>query len=203
MNDCRKICFWGGLAIAVAFLVVWLAGFVMFVQNIERTEAQTHSAPVDAIIVLTGGAGRIGHGIDLLIAGKGRELFISGVNEQVDMPTIMAVRPDVDVTRITCCLTIGHAAHNTRQNARESRKWIAGVHDINSVRLVTSGYHMPRALLEFRHALPGIDIVPEPVAYGAGPDHDRQNFWTLVFAEYNKSLLTALRLALTPAPDRL
>src|SRR5690606_5501745 len=99
---------------------------------------------------------------------------------------------------VTCCVTLGHQAHNTHQNAAEARKWVAGVRDVRSAYIVTSSYHIPRALLEFRQALPGLTLYPAPVPHRTGPDHDQKNFWHLAFSEYNKTLLTWLRVMLTP-----
>lgn len=184
--------------LALCLLVLsWLAGFAAFASHIATLDAPG-AQRADAIIVLTGGAGRIGKGLDLLATGKGAQMFITGVNSQVDMHAIIAMRPEIETDLIICCVTLGHQAHNTRQNGAEARKWISGVRDIRSAYLVTSSYHMPRALLEFRQALPGIALIPAPVSYGHGPDHDQRNFWALAFAEYNKTLLTWMRVVLTP-----
>ncbi|MBU0800341.1 MAG: YdcF family protein, partial [Alphaproteobacteria bacterium] len=185
------------LLILTMIILSWLAGFAAFTFHISQMKEE-QAAPVDALIVLTGGAGRIGKGLDMLAEKQARHLFITGVNSQVDMQTIMDMWTGENPDLVTCCVTLGHQAHNTRQNAAEARKWISGVQYVRSVRLVTSSYHMPRALLEFRQALPGITIIPVPVAYGHGPDHDQRNFWHLAFAEYNKALLTWLRVVLTP-----
>lgn len=182
----------GGLAV-----LCWLAGFAAFTAHIADMKQHIDNRRADAIVVLTGGAGRIRRGLELLTGGLGRQLFITGVNDQVDMDTILAMWPGEHNELITCCISLGHEAHNTRQNAQEARKWITGVQNIKTVRLVTSSYHMPRALLEFRHILPpGIELLPEPIAYGTAPDHDRGNFWLLAFAEYNKTLLSWLRATL-------
>ena len=187
-----------GLYIVTLALISWLTGFAAFTFHIT-TLKEPAAGPADVIVVLTGGAGRISRGLDMLAAGKAEQLFITGVNDRVNMDAIMSLWRNENTDLVTCCVTLGHQAHNTRQNAQEARKWITGVGGIASARLVTSGYHMPRAMLEFRQALPGMAIVPAPVPYGAGPDHDRGNFWLLAFAEYNKTLLTWLRVTITPA----
>lgn len=179
-------------------MICWVAGFAAFTSHIAAMRDKG-GRQADVIIVLTGGAGRIAHGLDLLARHQGAEVFITGVNTKVTMNDIMNLWQGNDPDLVTCCVTLGHQAHNTRQNATEARKWITGVQGIRSARLVTSNYHMPRAMLEFRQALPGVKLIPSPVSYGNGPDHDKRNFWLLSFAEYNKTLLTWLRVALTPA----
>lgn len=188
------------LHIAAMITLCWLAGFAAFSFHIS-TIGEKLNKPADVIIVLTGGAGRISRGLDLLSRHEGAQVFITGVNSMVTMADIMHMWQGNDPDIVTCCVTLGHQAHNTRQNAAEARKWITGVQGIRSARLVTSNYHMPRAMLEFRQALPGIRLIPSPVAYGGGPDHDKRNFWLLSFAEYNKTLLTWLRVALTPSRE--
>lgn len=182
-----------GVLAAILIMMCWLAGFGAFTVHISSLTRAPDNERADAIVVLTGGAGRIRRGLELMTNGLGRQLFITGVNEQVDMGTILTMWPDENTDLITCCISLGHEAHNTRQNALEARKWITGVQNIKTVRLVTSSYHMPRALLEFRRAIPDITLIPEPIAYGSAPDHDRGNFWLLSFAEYNKTLLSWLR----------
>lgn len=186
------------LHITAMLLICWLAGFAAFTFHIASM-AERLNKPADVIIVLTGGAGRIGRGLDLLARHEGAQVFITGVNSMVTMGDIMHMWRGNDPDLVTCCVTLGHQAHNTRQNAAEARKWITGVQGIRSARLVTSNYHMPRAMLEFRQALPGVKLIPSPVSYGKGVDHDKRNFWLLSFAEYNKTLLTWLRVALTPS----
>lgn len=186
-----------GLYGATLLFLCWLAGYAAFSAHIAALK-HIPAQRADAVIVLTGGTGRIGMGLDMLAAGQGRHLFITGVNNQVDIPTIRRMWKGDNPDLVTCCVTLGHQAHNTHQNAAEARKWVAGVRDVRSAYIVTSSYHIPRALLEFRQALPGITLYPAPVPYGTGPDHDQKNFWHLAFSEYNKTLLTWLRVMLTP-----
>jgi uncharacterized SAM-binding protein YcdF (DUF218 family) len=67
---------------------------------------------------------------------------------------------------------------------------------LGSLRLVTAAYHMPRSLLEFRRAMPEIEIVPHPVF----PKHVKQRNWwrwpgsaSLIISEYNKYLVALAR----------
>ncbi len=137
----------------------------------------------DAIIVLTGGKNRIESGLQIFSQKAARHLFVTGVNEQVTRDDILSrykgTLPD-------CCITLGYKANSTAENAAETRDWIKGT-GYKTVRLVTSNYHMPRALLEFRHALPGVTIIPNPVTQpGIMPKHEY--FWRLLVIEYHKTI---------------
>jgi uncharacterized SAM-binding protein YcdF (DUF218 family) len=85
---------------------------------------------------------------------------------------------------------LDYKAHNTKQNAMETRDWVKR-ENIHSLRLVTSSYHMPRAWLEFHHQLPDVEIVPYPVV-SIKEDLASGRFWVMTFIEYHKTILTLL-----------
>ena len=163
---------WGALrrAITVAggCCLLWLAGLLWFA---TPPAADTQASPTDAIVVLTGGSLRLRSGIDLLREGKGRKLFVSGVNQQVDLEDLLGISGSMPDWAL-CCVTLGHEADNTLGNAQETARWIRS-QGFHSLRLVTAWYHMPRSLLEFDRALPEIDIVAHPVF----PDQVKQEHW--------------------------
>jgi uncharacterized SAM-binding protein YcdF (DUF218 family) len=132
---------------------------------------ETRAAATDAIVVLTGGSLRLQSGIDLLREGKGRKLFVSGVNQQVDLDDLLGVSGPAPDWAL-CCIVLGHEADDTLGNAQETAQWIRG-QGFRSLRLVTAWYHMPRSLLEFDRAMPEIDIVAHPVF----PDQVKQEHW--------------------------
>ena len=145
-------------------------------------------------IMVTGGSGRLQAGLDLLAAGRAEKLFVSGVYRGVEVAELLrlsARAPD----RLRCCVVLGYSADNTAGNARETAEWIAR-EGYSSLRLVTASYHMPRSLLEFRRAMPGVTIITHPVF----PGHVKQGDWWrwpgtawLVIGEYNKYLAARLR----------
>lgn len=156
--------------------------------------ADTRADPTDAIVVLTGGSLRLQSGIDLLREGKGRKLFVSGVNHQVALDDLLGISGGVPEWAI-CCIALGHAADNTHGNALETARWVRS-QGFHSLRLVTAWYHMPRSLLEFGRALPEIDIVAHPVF----PDQVKQQHWwaspgtaALLVSEYVKYLAALSR----------
>lgn len=177
------------ICLSAAGLALWLGGFVLFAVGIEKSAAPRYGR-TDAIIVLTGGPDRVNTGLDLLDARRADGLFISGVNEQVTIQELVVLwRPDAVPP---CCITLGHRARNTFENALETRDWIRE-NSIRSIWLLTADYHMPRALLEFSAALPNTDIHPYPVA-SPSLKNDPPRYLLLEAAEYHKTILTWLRI---------
>lgn len=179
--------------LAVAFCLAWGGGFFWFVSDLPK-KVPDAARKTDAIVVLTGGSGRVDQGLRLLAEERAEQLFVSGVYKDVDIETLLAASPGA-VPESACCVTLGYEAHSTRGNAAETAQWITA-NGIESVRLVTAAYHMPRSLLEFRRQLPRIEIVPHPVF----PAHVKQESWWrwpgsahLLVQEYNKFLVTLFR----------
>lgn len=149
--------------IAVACIIVTLIlliGLFRFISEIpRRVPSLDHVA--DAIVVLTGGGGRLPAGIELLAMGKGEKLFVSGVYRGVDVHELLAVgqRAPGD---LECCIILGYSADNTRGNARETADWMAA-EGYQSMWLVTANYHMQRSQLEFSRAMPDAEIAAYPV----------------------------------------
>ena len=184
----RFACLIAGTGLTLAIL--WLAGFGFFLFH-ARHEAVGPTPRTDAIIVLTGGPGRINAGLDLLRGGLAGKLLISGVDSRVSVEKIISMwRKDSEPP---CCITLGHEARNTAENAAEAKKWLER-EKASSALLVTSGYHMPRARLEFSHALPEVKILPHPIM----EESEAEDKKSLLFAfeEYNKTIFTWLRLTL-------
>ncbi len=169
---------------------LWVAGLFKFA-GLVPDEIADSTTRTDGIVVLTGGTRRLGEGLDLLSRGLAKKLFVSGVYQGVDVQKLLQIvkrNPRHLETRIS----IGNAT-NTASNALETKAWMTG-QDYQSLRLVTAAYHMPRSLLEFRHAMPGIVLVIHPVFPG---NVKRERWWawpgtaSLMASEYNKYLLAA------------
>ena len=184
----------GLLGVLIAF-VIWAAGLFSFASNIP-TDVAEPDLKTDAIVVLTGGSGRLRAGLDLLMTHHAEQLFVSGVYRGVDVDRLLKVqkqRPEDVENRIS----LGDAI-NTRENARETADWMRA-NNLSSLRLVTAAYHMPRSLLEFKDVLSDVMIAPHPVF----PDHVKQSKWwafpgtfALTVTEYNKFLLAWARQSL-------
>ena len=174
-------------------ILVYLGGLLWFVELIPR-EADDDGSHTDAIVVLTGGAARVATGLDLLRQGRARLLLVSGVYRGVDVQELLRTQRQ-SPGDIECCIALGYEAGTTEGNAAETRDWTAR-EGVASLRLVTASYHMPRSLLEFRRAMPGMAIVPHPVI----PESFRRDEWwawpgslQLVVGEYHKLVAALLR----------
>ncbi len=183
------------LAVVFLLVLVWVGGFAVFtaLSLYERTDARQAS---DAIVVLTGGDTRIESGLQLLAAGYAPVLFISGVHPDVTVTDIKKMwkwQPPVPA----CCIELGQKAHSTIENAQETHDWVKAK-KIKSLRLVTSNYHMNRALMEFRRAMPEIIIVPTPVAQPNLPMGGAR-FWRLMLLEYHKTIFRYATFIFDPA----
>ncbi len=183
------------LSLFCAMALAWGCGYLLFAWTTAQGRPEALQEKTDAIVVLTGGGGRIATGLRLLAAGSAEELFISGVNPKVTIDEIRAMWQGPEPLP-ECCITLGYEAGNTEGNADETEKWLNG-RDFKSIRLVTASYHMTRSLLLFRHAMPDVKILsypvhPEEYESWSGP------FWSITLREYNKTLATAARIFFFP-----
>ena len=149
-----------GLSLAALAVVAALGGgFAAFVAAAHRPAAAVPAA--DGIVALTGGADRVETALRLLAAGRARLLLISGVARGAGLAEF-ARRSNVDPAPLSGRVTLGRVATTTLGNALETADW-AQANGVRSLIVVTAGYHMPRAMLEMRRALPGVALYPMPV----------------------------------------
>lgn len=162
-----------------AFVVMlWALGFAWFALFLPRPLDEQRRT--DAIVVLTGGAGRIDRGLTLMQDKVAKRMLISGVDHAV-RPHELAVRYHVPDSLFDCCITLGREAIDTRSNAIETAHWLER-RGYGTVRLITTDWHMRRAAYELRLALPR-DI---SLIYDAVPSHPS---FGMLFTEYNKYVL--------------
>ncbi|NDV88728.1 YdcF family protein [Aurantimonas aggregata] len=136
------------VVLAFVALCGYLAGgFLRFTEEVNLLSRPAAFAAADGIVVLTGGALRIDHAIDLLKEGRGRRLLISGVNPGTSVDALARLT-DTDREWFDCCVDIDYAALNTVGNAEIAGRW-AREQGFRDLILVTSDYHMPRSLIEF------------------------------------------------------
>ncbi len=184
---------WRLTAIAGTCAIAWLAGLLWFATGLPSSVAEPERV-TDAIVVLTGGSGRVHRGLQLLAEKRAKKLFISGVYRGVDVQELLRISQR-SPSDLECCIALGYEADSTRGNARETASWMRE-QGLRSLRLVTAAYHMPRSLLEFHRVLPGAEIVPHPVF----PEHVKQRDWwrwpgsaSLIVSEYSKYLVALAR----------
>lgn len=157
-------------------LIVWALGFAWFALVLPQPLGAGKS---DAVIVLTGGEGRIDRGLEALDRGWAREMLVSGVDPEV-RPREFAATYRVEASRMACCVTLERRSVDTRSNATETQRWIEAK-KVRSVRLVTSDWHMRRAAWELEQAAPpDVEIVRDAV-----PTRPKLR---ILFLEYHKLL---------------
>jgi uncharacterized SAM-binding protein YcdF (DUF218 family) len=180
----------------IVLLLLWLAGLFIFAADVaaQNPGLGVVVRKVDGIVVLTGGTERVPAGLDLLAAGIAPRLMISGVDPRADTAAMIPEAHPAKNKR-SCCITFGTYAEDTIGNARETAAW-ADRYAIKSLIVVTSNYHIRRAMIEFRQALPDVILIPYVVA----ADHVRtENWWnypgtaSLMLGEYSKYLLALVK----------
>jgi uncharacterized SAM-binding protein YcdF (DUF218 family) len=139
-------------------VLLYAAGFVLFVSMLPRPPG--HLPHADAIVALTGGDARLDTAVALFEKGIGQRLLISGVGLVTTKRVLKHLTHGAK--RFDCCADIGYSAEDTRGNAEEAAAW-ARAHRYKSLIIVTASYHMPRALCDFRAAMPAMKLIPYPV----------------------------------------
>jgi uncharacterized SAM-binding protein YcdF (DUF218 family) len=181
--------------LAIVFMAAAI-GFVGFLSQLRGTETKPGRL-ADGIVVLTGGSSRVSDAMELLAAGYGKRLLISGVHPTNDASDISRSLPDSQ-SLMGCCVDLDRSAVNTRSNAAETRRW-ARERGFRSLIVVTSNYHMPRATVELSHAMPDIVLIPFAVV---GDKWRDEPWWTngatlrLLLSEYVKYVAAEVRVRL-------
>ena len=171
--------------IALLLFVAWALGFAFFLMSLGKP---LDARKTDAIVVLTGGSGRIDRGLAVLSKGDAKRMLVSGVDPDV-RPVELAVQFRIDRRLMACCIDLGWQAVDTRSNADETAKWVQR-HGYKSVRLVTTDWHMPRARMELANAVGGdVEVIGDGVRSGANSPG-----WGVLFREYHKYLVRRIAL---------
>jgi uncharacterized SAM-binding protein YcdF (DUF218 family) len=179
-----------------AAMTLWAAGFMWFAGSITSIKPYDVNENASAVVVLTGGDGRIDAGLNLFAARRGTYLFITSVDPSLT-EQIIRERWTGETPLPECCIVLDYDAETTAHNALMTRRWIREVRtetgeEIGSIRLVTSNYHMPRALVDFRRFLPDVIIYPHPVTNHSVSSYDLK-FWRLALGEYHKFMVRAVQ----------
>lgn len=131
--------------------MIWAASAV-YSERPRQADLGPETPPVDAIICLTGGKGRIKRSLELFEQRRGRLLYISGIDPQVQFGEIlkeMRRNGPVDESNII----LENVATNTIENAQQVSQFLQE-RRLRSVLLVTSSYHVRRVNYIFRKLLP-------------------------------------------------
>jgi uncharacterized SAM-binding protein YcdF (DUF218 family) len=188
---------WSTVALCAAVVVLLGLGFLWFIWRVPADEVAL-DRNADGIVALTGGASRIADAIELLASGRGKRLLISGAYRATNSKEISRLNPEFE-RWVRCCVDFDRSL-NTLGNAIETKRW-AERRGFRSLIVVTSNYHMPRALAEIAHQLPDVALVPFPVV----TERQRTDPWwaraataRLMVSEYLKYVFAKLRMGLNP-----
>ena len=202
---------------ALALVIALAAGFISAgsIYNYKDTISDDPAQPlphVDAVVCLAGGRGRIQDAADLWYRywksaqadsaslGNPPFLYVSGMGPKANFSTFESqVRPEVMAVLKSEWVVLENESINTLENA----KWLkynAYQYKWNSIALVTSNYHMRRALLIFDRTLANKDFRVE--SYTARQDlRGPETYWMsnqkivwVTLAEYFKYLFYQLVL---------
>ena len=143
--------------------LIW--SFGAFLSRVEDDEAAP-KRHAEGAVALTGGADRITDAIELLAQGSADRLLITGVNPMTSRAEIAKLVPG---TRHCSAAASNSATRPPTRSAMRPRP-NDGCGPTISARsiVVTSNYHMPRALAEIGSALPDIDLIAFPVVSERG-----------------------------------
>ncbi|MCE7794960.1 YdcF family protein [Sphingobium sufflavum] len=140
-------------------LLVWMGAFALFATLLPPAAKEERT---DAIVVLTGSAGRIERGAALLKRGRAERLLISGVDRDAGKFSISRTY-HIPMKTMRAQVDLGHEAIDTRSNAIETAAWIRK-RGYRSVRLITADWHMRRARYELERQMPAdVHIVSDSV----------------------------------------
>ncbi len=171
------------LVIAFVVIAVLFVDFTYKTFSVSRRNVKT-----DAIVVLAGGKGRVEEGVRLYREHVGQSLFLIGVDPSVRKSDLFRERRGEGGGE---GVFLENVSRNTLENALYARDMLLKK-EVRSILLITSRYHMKRAVLIFRNTLPkDIAIYPYPVDSA----NLKEDWWShggsfrLLFSEFYKYCL--------------
>lgn len=178
-------------------IFLWLSGFVVFIYDVLSFS----SIPplTDGIVVLTGGTGRIHTAIRFLEKDCSQYLLISGVGATTTLQDLKNSITNFPAISCQDHILLGHNATSTMGNAIETAAWVHYYH-LQSLTVITSNYHMRRAILELRNLLYDIPLYPFSINTINKDNVLKISSIRLLFIEYNKLLMAYTGLIHTTKP---
>lgn len=183
--------------VALTLFMVGPVGFLWFCVNaalrpLSPPPLPPLSAQHDGLVVLTGGEERITVALRLLRDHPSLALLISGVDPRTHRQSLIASKMASFDPALLTHIILGHRAISTVGNARETAQWAQQRH-LDHIILITSSYHMQRALLEFHHVAPSLTVTPYPVRASTFAHLWSKRTWRILLREYTKLLGALLR----------
>tara|TARA_B100000768_G_C11235461_1_gene357042 strand:+ start:680 stop:1294 length:615 start_codon:yes stop_codon:yes gene_type:complete len=187
--------------ILILILVYFLISLFNFKEKI--LSLQKHTITLNSnIVILTGGSNRIKDGLKIInnvdiFTKANLKILISGTGKGFTKKSLKEMLTlNINLKLLECCIELESISKDTYSNASETYKWVK-MNNINKFILITSNYHMPRAILEFKNKMPNLEIFIYPIT---PKNHDITNWlnssetFSLIFIEYSKLLIASLRI---------
>ena len=163
------------IQLITAIGLVWVIGLGVYIyalpdrvaayREIAQAQAAADTGASLGVAVLTGGGGkRIRDAMGVFSQGTGERLLISGVHEDTRRAILQQFWTG-DRARFDCCVDLGPTAKSTRGNAREISAW-AAQHGFSHLIIVTSEFHMPRAMGEIGARVQDATLLALPTPSG-------------------------------------
>jgi len=190
-------------ALVTLFFIGFIVIAILFIDFAYKTFSYDQkNVSADAIIVLTGGKGRVDEGVRLYREGKGRWMFFIGVDPSVQLSDLYSPQSGEPSA---AGVILEKSSRNTLENAWYARHLIKDK-DVKSVLLITSRYHMKRATILLRNALPkDVTIYPYPI----DSTNLKEKWWnhrgsfSLLFGEFYKYCMFRFFFIMAPGELRL
>ena len=145
-----------GLTFLLFSLGFVLFNYVVFSHiNNEKNYKEEIKNNIWGVVALTGGRNRIAKAIEFYMANDGGRMLISGVGKGTSLDMILK-SDDIDI-KLGKIIDLGDTAIDTVGNAKEVKEW-SDKYNIDNVYVVTSFYHVPRAMLEIKRYNEGKNI---------------------------------------------
>jgi uncharacterized SAM-binding protein YcdF (DUF218 family) len=143
----------------VSVVLAWSIGFAWFLHLAgEPARLPPHA---DGIVAFTGGPDRVETALRLLTERRADRLLLSGIGGGAELSEL-AKLAGTPALPIAARVTMGRHAMTTRGNAIETAAW-AQANSVHSLLVVTTAYHMPRAISELARMIPDVELYPVPV----------------------------------------
>ena len=184
-----------------SILTIFLIELFNFKENILSLKKYNNKKSSN-IVILTGAANRIKDGFKIIDDFEKLEIInykilVSGTGKGFSKKSLIKqISPNFDPALIECCIYLDSISKNTLTNAIETSKW-AKRNNVKEFILITSNYHMPRALLEFKNVMPSHKIYTFPIT---SRKHNIEHWiksyetFSLIFKEFCKYVISNLRI---------
>ena len=189
------------IALLILIITYFLIELLHFKEKIIANEKYPNKINTN-IVILTGGTNRIKDGFDIIkkFDEKSKykiKILVSGTGKGFTKLSLQnMLSPDFDLKLIKCCVELDAISQNTYSNAKQTWKWSIR-NNIKEFILITSNYHMPRSILEFKNKMPNIRILTYPIK----PRKHEINNWlnsfetfSLIFNEFCKFIISNIRI---------